>query len=167
MNGQLKSLIAKYRNNGILVDTNILLLYVVGLTNQQRIPLFKRTNRFIAKDFDTLRQLLRQFPTVVTTPSILTEVSNLSGQLNEPERSTCMGLFADEIQEIEEYYIPSRETAKDGKFQRFGLTDCGIAQISLSQYLVLTDDLPLSAYLSNQGIDTLNFNNIRKFGWSS
>jgi len=51
------------------------------------------------------------------------------------------------------------------KFSKFGLTDCGIVNVAKDNYLVLTDDLKLASYLQNIGIDTLNFNNIRVYGW--
>lgn len=163
----VESLFAKYRQSGILVDTNILLLYVVGLTNKQRIPIFPRTEKFISKDFELLNRILKSFQRIVTTQSVLTEVSNLANQLGEPERSKCMGIFAAEIKKLEEPYCASRELSDDPKFQKFGLTDCGISRLSYNRYLVLTDDFPLSQYLATQGIDAINFNNIRKLGWSS
>jgi uncharacterized protein YaiI (UPF0178 family) len=51
------------------------------------------------------------------------------------------------------------------KFTKFGLTDCGIINLCREQYLVLTDDLKLANYLQKEGIDTINFNNIRTYGW--
>jgi len=167
MNDYAKHVIAKYSQKGILVDTNILLLYIVGKTNKRRVPIFKRTDRFAPEDFDTLSKILTKFQKVITTPSILTEVSNLANQLNEPERAQCFTFFASEIQNIEENYCDSKLASQEPKFLTFGLTDCGIAQISQDKYLVLTDDFPLSNYLTNKGIDTLNFNHIRHLGWSS
>ena len=93
----VKALFARYQQAGILVDTNVLLLYVVGLVNRKRIPLFKRTKQFISEDFDLLAQIFQSFQRVVTTPNILTEVNSLANQLGEPERSQCLDLFANEL----------------------------------------------------------------------
>jgi hypothetical protein len=38
-----KALIEKHRAKGVLVDTNLLVLLLVGAVNKQRIPRFKRT----------------------------------------------------------------------------------------------------------------------------
>lgn len=157
-------LIGKYRNIGILVDTNILLLHLVGLTNQNRIEMFKRTKKFTIQDFELLRKILCLFPNIFTTQSILTEVSNLTGQLNEPDKSRCRRLLREEIKKFNELYHPSSKVCGEPKFERFGLTDSGIAMVSRNPYLVLTDDLPLYAYLSSQNIDVLNFNHLRRFG---
>ena len=167
MISDVEGLIGKYRNVGVLVDTNILLLHVVGSTNKQRITQFKRTReRFTIEDFDLLQRILCLFSKVTTTQSILTEVSNLTGQLTEPEKSRCRTLFAEEIKRFEEIYAPSSRICDEQMFPKFGLTDCGIMATN-QQYLVLTDDLPLAAYLSRQGVDTINFNNIRQYGWTS
>ncbi len=161
MTENIKDLFARYQKSGILVDTDILLLYAVGLANKKRIPLFKRTQQFSIQDFDLLDQILRAFQKIVTTPNILTEVNSLANQLTEPERSQCLGLFTQIICKFEEQYHPSSRIAQFSEFQKFGLTDCGILNLSRNGYLVLTDDFRLSAYLQSQGIDSINFNHLR------
>jgi hypothetical protein len=37
------ALIEKHRAKGVLVDTNLLVLFLVGLVNKRRVPEFKRT----------------------------------------------------------------------------------------------------------------------------
>ena len=88
------------------------------------------------------------------------------GVLGELERSQCFALFSQEISAFEEHYIESRNTALNEAFIRFGLTDCGIINLAREQFLVLTDDLKLASYLQSQKIDTVNFNNLRVYGWS-
>lgn len=85
-------------------------------------------------------------------------------QLGEPERSKCYSMFANRIHALQEAYIPSREiVSSDWPFLQYGLTDCGIAILSRNQYLVLTDDLKAANYLNSQGVETLNFNNLRSY----
>lgn len=155
------ALLSKYKSKGILIDTNILLLYLVGLVNRDRIPRFKRTAQFISEDYDLLLQIIEGFQKVISTPNILTEVNSLANQLGEPERSQCLLIFANLITQITEVYIESELVANHEMFSRFGLTDCGIMHIAKDKYLVLTDDLKLSLYLKALGIDTINFNNLR------
>lgn len=154
-------LLAKYRTKGIIIDTNILLLYLIGLVNRERIPRFKRTAQFIPEDYDLLLQIVDGFQKVITTPNILTEVNSLANQLGEPERSQCFMIFTKLIAQLTEEYIESKLIADREMFSRFGLTDCGIMYVAKDKYLVLTDDLKLSLYLKAQGIDTINFNNLR------
>jgi hypothetical protein len=53
------SLILRYSQKGVLVDTNILLLYFVGKVNRERVARFKRTEQFLPEDFDILLRLLK------------------------------------------------------------------------------------------------------------
>lgn len=102
----------------------------------------------------------------MTTPNILTEVNSLANQLGEPERSQCFLIFSEIIPTLDENYIESRTIATNEKFVRFGLTDCGILNLAIDKYLVLTDDFRLANYLQSVGIDAINFNNIRTWGWN-
>ncbi|WP_319418832.1 PIN domain-containing protein [Pleurocapsa sp. FMAR1] len=158
---EISALLSKYSVKGILIDTNILLLYLIGLVNRDRIPRFKRTAQFIPEDYDLLFQLVNSFQKVITTPNILTEVNSLANQLGEPERSQCLNIFAGLIAGISEQCLDSGSVAKHELFARFGLTDCAIMYLAKDKYLVLTDDLKLSLHLKAQGIDAINFNNLR------
>ena len=127
---EVQVLLAKYRTRGILIDTNILLLYLVGLVNRERIPRFKRTKQFIPEDYDLLLQIVDGFQKVITTPNIMTEVNSLANQLGEPERSQCLTIFTKLISRITEEYIESNLIANQEMFSRFGLTDCGIMYLA-------------------------------------
>ena len=61
----------------IVVDTNLLLLLVIGITDRSLIAKHKRTRSFEAEDFDLLVSVLAGYDQVVVTPHIMTEVSNL------------------------------------------------------------------------------------------
>ncbi|AFZ22340.1 PIN domain-containing protein [Allocoleopsis franciscana] len=162
----IRSLFDNYRQKGILIDTNILLLWFVGTVNRSRISNFNRTEQFTPEDYDSLMQILSYFSKIVTTPNILTEVNSLANQLGEPERSQCFSIFAQGVARLDETYIESRTSASMERFTKFGLTDCGIVNLARNQYLVLTDDLKLANYLQKSGVDTINFNHIRVYGWS-
>lgn len=160
------SLLERYRRAGVLIDTNLLLLYIVGAYDPQQIARFKRTaDRFAPEDFDTLARVLRQFDAVVTTPHILTEVSNLMGQLTGHVKDYCFELFAQSIALMREQHAPAAGLSVRPIFVQFGIADTAILDAAYGSYLVLTDDFPLSAYLGSQGVDVLNFNNIRPLGY--
>ena len=53
----------------------------MGNFQPARITTFKRTQQFVEEDFQLLRLLLGYFDKIITTPNILTEVSNLAGHL--------------------------------------------------------------------------------------
>jgi hypothetical protein len=109
--------------------------------------------------------VLSNFKALVTTPNILTEVSNLSGQLGEPLRLNYFEKFASGIGLLDENYIPSNKVSNMEEFKKFGLTDMGIMCLAKHSYLVITDDFRLSQYLQKENIDVLNFNHIRPMKW--
>jgi len=150
-----------YKAKGLLIDTNLLLLFLVGLHNRKSIQRFKRTSQFIPEDFDCLVGVINLFKQVVTTPSVLTEVSNLLGQLPDGIRLSVFQRFSLGIQNFMEHFTPSLELAQDPCFPKFGLTDAGIVRSAKGKFLVLTDDFRLAGYLEHQGIDVVNFNHLR------
>lgn len=166
MKDMTDSLIRLYHQKGIIIDTNILLLLLVGSVNQKRIVQFKRTQQFTPEDYQLLLRIISKFTNIVTTPNILTEVNSLANQLGEPERSECFALFAQFVQDVtllNESYIKSVDAVNAEKFIKFGLTDCGILTLARDSYLILTDDFKLANYLLSLGIDVINFNNLRDF----
>jgi hypothetical protein len=159
-------LLVRYRGKGVLVDANLLLLYFIGQYDRRRILSFKRTKMFIEEDFDLLLGVLRMFGQVVTTPNILTEVSNLSGQLELRERPKYFSEFAEGVLLLEEEYLASAQACSLKHFEKLGLTDSGIVHLANGRYLVLTIDFKLWSYLQNVGIDAVNFNHLRPRNWN-
>lgn len=158
-------LIRQYRNKGLLIDTNLLLLYVIGMYDQERIPKFKRTMAFTIDEFLLLSAIFNEFDKVITTPHILTEVSNLSGQLPGKLRSHFYDDFAGRIPTLSEHYTSSATVSSLNHFNKFGLTDSGIVETVKGNYLVLTADFELFGLLQNLGVDAINFNHIRTIAW--
>ena len=152
-------LLKKYQSKGILVDTNILLLWFVGRVNQKRISRFNRTKKFLPEHYQLLDRLLK-FAKIVIAPNILTEVNSLINQLGDPDRSNCLSILATEVTKLDEFYLESSTVSQEEKFTKFGLTDSGMIGIAQGKYLVLTDDFPLANYLQSIGVDTVNFNHL-------
>lgn len=53
---------------GLLIDTNLLLLLVVGTIDPGYVRRHKRTQRFTTRDYDELVALADLFDVLVTTP---------------------------------------------------------------------------------------------------
>lgn len=162
MNPDVRRLVLRYQSAGLLVDTNILLLYFVGSFDKSWIERFKRTrDRYTAKDFDLFERFRKRFDRIVTTPHILSEVSNLSRGFGEPVKTKYFEHFAARIGLLAEEHVASAEAARLNHFPKLGLTDSGIMHLVKDKYLVLTDDLMLYSFLGCEGIDSLNFNHLR------
>lgn len=158
-------LIARHRRRGILVDTNILLLAVIGSAGPQLIRRHKRTENFTSADYERLADLLELFTRIVTTPGILAEVSSLGRQIGDPSRTEVSSAFGRWLtfgrERLRERHVRSIEFASDPMLVRFGLTDAGIIRAARKGYLVLTDDLRLGHFLQSDGRDVINFNHLR------
>ena len=116
----------------------------------------------MSEDFDTLKILLEGFKKLVVTPHILTELSNWLGYLHEPARKECFTSLAYAISEVMcEKWTSGVDLSMGSAFLTFGIADASILDAAANPYLVLTDDLPLYAYLQGNGVDVLNFNEIR------
>ena len=163
MNDYINELIRKHRCTGILLDTNILLLYFVGAVDPERINTFKRTysQGFSMEDYFILVNLLDQFEQAITTPNILTEVSNFLGQLPQNLHTQYFNTFANGIRTLNEHYITSSDAFQRLELQPFGLTDAGIIETAKDNFLLLTEDFKLSQCAHYAGVDTLNFNHIK------
>jgi len=155
----------RYKSKGVLIDSNLLLLYVVGKYSPEKIAKFKRTSVYTVDDYLILEKIVRFFKMVVTTPNILTEVSNLARQLPEWIRKDYFDEFRKEIVVLNEEYIESRVVCNIEQFPKLGLTDGGIIEAARGNYLVLTDDFPLYNTLLNLDIDAVNINHIRAARW--
>lgn len=162
----LERLLAQYKSKGVLIDTNLLLLYFVGMYDPQRIPKFKRTEIFTVEDFYTLLSFFNYFSKVITTPNVLTEVNSLANQLPDNLKATFYPQFAERLAVLEEHYTESAKLSSMTQFPKIGLTDCGILDLVQGQYLVLTDDFRLVGHLEKQGVDVINFNHIRTINWN-
>jgi hypothetical protein len=155
---------ARYRPAGVLVDSNLLLLYFVGSYDRNVISRFKRTAKFTPEDYTLLHRFLSAFTRIVTTPHILTEISNLAGQLYDRARLDVMERLAAGIHLLHEVHTPSIELARTPSFKRFGLTDSGVVSNARGKFLVLTDDFRLSQFLHSEGVHVFNFNHLRMYG---
>jgi len=146
---------------GILIDTKPLLLLLIGTYKPESIGKSKLTQDFTPEDYELLSGFVGRFNQIVTTPNILTEVSNLLNRSEGKIRDQIYTLFSHAVQEFVEESIPSRETVMHKNLPKFGLTDLAIMDNAKGKYLVLTVDLPLFGYLQNKGVDVINFNHLR------
>jgi predicted nucleic acid-binding protein len=162
-----ESLVDRYRQKGVLVDTNLLVLLFVGLCNVEQVSRHKRTRSFTEEDFLVLVELLKCFAKIIVTPHILAETCNLLGQTTDDLRRESLLRVQKHIVErvTHEEYLPSIEIVAHSSFTESGLTDTGILAIAKGRYLVLTTDYPLCGLLAREGSDVINFNHLRQVGW--
>lgn len=153
-------LIIKYKNKGVIVDTNLLILFFIGLFDEGQIKKNKRTKAYTIEDFTLLKEFLKNFKLIIT-PNIITELTNLCSTYNNESSTKFFSFIKSIINKQHEIYVETSRAIEDLSFCKFGLTDTVIHFISKKGYLVLTDDFPLYGFLSSQRILAINFNHIR------
>lgn len=156
MNEYLINLIGKYKQKGILIDTSILLLYIVGVYDINLVSRFKRTEMFSEDDFERVSKFVDYFDLKIATPHILTELSNFID--NRPDLQGVLKTYIDNSKEI---FLESSDLSKRQTFLKFGLADTSVTFTAENKYLILTDDRSLYGFLMNSNIDAVNLDQIR------
>lgn len=160
----LEDIIQKHARKGVLLDSNLLLVYCVGAIDPSRIPSEKVTRQYNSNDFRVLNHFVGRFDRILTTPNIITEVSNLSGRLREDTR-TILRLWSRNklVKVLQEKYVPSVAAFRHDAFERYGLTDAAVSICGMDGSLTLTDDLDLSILLQKQESDCIHYTNALRF----
>lgn len=156
MNEYLLKLIQKYKQKGVLIDTNIVLLYIIGSIDILQIREFSRTAMFTEDDFYRISKFIDFFEIKITTPHVLTEASNLLG--NRIELQLALKKYIDLN---EEKFLSSKEIAATKIFLHFGLADSAIHETSKDSYLIFTNEKELYGYLISNGFDAVNLDQVR------
>jgi hypothetical protein len=132
----------------VLLDTNLLVLYVVGLAAPDHIA----SHRLLAaygeranRAFALLVECLSDASTLLVTPNILTETSNLLGGRDRDDEIslTILGVFRNLIDIAVERTVPSHVAAARPEFFRLGLADAATIALLDDDDFLLTDDAGL------------------------
>ena len=147
---------------GYFVDTNLLLLFVVGSESPELISKHRRLNSYSSEDYYALYQLLDQSGRVYVTPNTLTETSNLLGQHGEPERTSLLERLRSIIQDSQEVVVASTIASNSPAYVRLGLTDAVLLEAASTDIPLLTMDFQLYIAGLAKGEGTaVNFMNYR------
>lgn len=147
---------------GIFIDANLLVLLVVGATDQTLIPKHRRLRRFMVEDYERLIGIIRQAGQVFLTPNTLTEASNLLAQHPNPERSRFFAVLRRIIGTNEEIIVESKTASRNNAFVRLGLTDAALLEVISEETPLVTVDLDLFVAAFAEGkVAALNFTHLQ------
>lgn len=154
---ELQSLIAKHRAAGLLIDSNLLVLLLIGRAGTNRIQTSKRTSAYTIKDYELLEELVCQFRQLQAIPQVLTETDDLV----KNDVPGFRDRFRDFVGAANERLVEGRAIVSAQDFSWMGFADIAVALSASGEILVLTDDLGLYDALRRRGVDAINFNHIR------
>jgi rRNA-processing protein FCF1 len=150
----------KGQYNGVLIDTNLFLLFLVGIYDEKQISSFSKINKYTVEDFEVLLRILDSFPNkIYITPHILTEVCNIAGNYNTRRNYELFKLIEKLVINYNEEALGSAKLINnDGKaFYKFGLADSSIINLAKQNTLIITDDAGLYHMISSQNLPAINF----------
>ncbi len=147
--------------NSVLIDTNLLVLLVVGSTDREFISRHKRTKSFIPRDYDELTRLLSGSRELWVTSHCLAETSNLLKQTDKTKAQILLHTLAAYCDIARESHIPKETVFGYENYRRLGVTDTGFIYSSETVSRSITVDFNLYIELSNLGREVINFHHIR------
>lgn len=113
----------------VLLDTNLLLVLIVGRTNKSYLDIHKRTGEYDSSDYETLERLVAAYDGMATVQHVLAETSNLLRQIKNPARDLIQEQFRDFILSIEEVSASSAQGCRHEQYLSLGLTDAMVLAI--------------------------------------
>lgn len=145
----------------VVLDTNLLLLLIVGSLDRQLIAKHKRTRKFTPDHYDTLRDFLSSYPAISVTPNVITETSNLLRQTNEETARRLLAVLKRFLPNFAERFVASTDAAGVSGFLFLGITDAAILHSPPPDSVLLTDDLTLYVQAGRLGRTAINFTHLQ------
>lgn len=136
----------------IFIDTNALVVLLVGLIDPHLFRNHKRTSIYDEDDFTDLLRTIRSLNQIVTLPNIWTEVDNLLNNFSGNYKYAYIQEITKTIKETTENYLASEIGTSSPHFQELGLTDSLILEFAKECKLLITSDSKLSDHAIAYGI---------------
>lgn len=135
-----------------LIDTNSLVILLVGLIDPKLINKHRRTSIYQEQDFFDLLQFIGDFEDLVVLPNVWTEVDNLLNNFNRGHKESYIIHITNTIKLTTEKFLESKNAVKNVSFYDLGLTDSLLLEYSKNCELLITSDSNLSDYAIANGI---------------
>lgn len=174
MNGgleqELEAYIRQYRDDGVLLDTNVLLLLWAHRFDPQLVG-GKRLEKYDIEAAQLLMRYVGQFQRILTTSAILAEVSNFAGlMLSGKKKSEFFAMLhaffnAPTPKEVEHCSIHGIELPIQ-VFVKLGYTDTSILSVAKTPHFLLTDDLDLYVEAQINGLPAIHFPHLLEAAWA-
>jgi len=126
-----------------LLDSNLLVLLVVGRVDRELINRHRRLKQFVPEDYDRLTELLSESERILVTPNTLTETSNLLAVQRGATGTELAQELGRLIEQEIEVVVPSRDAASRAEFVRLGLADSAMIHVATGDEQLLTADMKL------------------------
>ena len=144
----------------ILIDSNSLIVLVLGMIDPSLIEKNKRTSIYSHKDFEQLLEVIVDFKNLVVLPNIWTEVDNLLNRMPGRHRYTYVQTLMMLTKETTEQFLQSKVAIESPSFFDLGLTDSAL-EVARECELLMTSDSKLSDHALALGINVYDLVAVR------
>ncbi len=144
-----------------LIDTNSLIVLLVGLIDPRLIQKHKRTSIYVEQDFNDLVSFIGNIEELVVLPNVWTEVDNLLNHFSHGHKDRYIEEITNTIKSTSEKFLESKEATASIGFFDLGLTDSLLLEYSKECELLITSDSSLSDYAIAFGIPVYDLVKIR------
>jgi rRNA-processing protein FCF1 len=136
----------------ILIDTNALIVLVIGLMDTRLISKHKRTSIYEQQDFDDMVSVIGRLDRLIVLPNVWTEVDNLLNNFGGDHKYQYILRTIETMKLSSEKFVESIKGAESHAFYDLGLTDSLLLEIAAECDLLITSDSSLSDYAVANGI---------------
>lgn len=151
------------KSKQVLLDANLLTMYLVAQLGNGEVEKFKRTRAYTIDDAVILNKVLLGFGSILTTPHILAETANLLDWFHSTKRQKLFAYLCQFIQMVDEQHLIAKQVIASPAFYKLGLSDATLFDLCHEQGCVLlTTDLDLYGFAVGYGLEAINFNHLRE-----
>lgn len=143
----------------VALDTNVFLLFLVGLADRAAIARHKRLAAYDAGAYDALSRLLASYDEIVVTPGCLAETTNLLDS-DKGSQQHCYQMLKELIQSgegLSEKHVPADKVVEQRPFMWLGFTDASYVELADQGIPVITADLKLYLQVAERNEKSVNF----------
>jgi hypothetical protein len=141
----------------LVLDANLIVLLVVGLADENAVPVHKRTRAYSINDFRLLLKVISEYQELAALPNALSEASNLLEFEGDGLPEKVFGRFSQFISTSKEIYVPSLDASRRSEFRRLGLTDAATLESAKANVHILSADVGLYLAAIEAGYSAANF----------
>ena len=143
----------------VALDTNVFLLFLVGLADRAAIACHKRLAAYDADSYDVLCGLLANYDEIVVTPGCLAETTNLLDS-DKGSRERCYQALKELIESgetLSEKHVPAVKVVEEKPFMWLGFTDASYVELAKEGVPVITADFKLYQQVIARNEESVNF----------
>lgn len=144
------------KSKSVVLDTNVLILYILGLIDPLLVNSHRRTSTFDAKDYYFLLDLTKPYENFLSAPNIFTELDNLLNNHYCLDYN-LLSQIRNFIALSKEEFIFSHIAVKEYYYPILGLTDSVILKLAEKADLLISADSKLCDYAKAFGIKVFDF----------